>query len=53
MSFGEYLARQPVERWLETARHASAADVERALRAEHPDMDDFAALLSPAAEDRL
>ncbi|MEN3313845.1 MAG: 2-iminoacetate synthase [Acidimicrobiaceae bacterium] len=36
-----------------TAATASPADVDRALAAPHPGLDDLAALLSPAAADRL
>ena len=53
MSFREHLAVQPAAAYLETAKHASRADVERALDAETLDLHDFAALLSPCAEELL
>ncbi|MEN3315579.1 MAG: 2-iminoacetate synthase, partial [Acidimicrobiaceae bacterium] len=42
-----------LDRLLATAATASPADVDRALAAPHPGLDDLAALLSPSAADRL
>jgi 2-iminoacetate synthase len=53
VSFREHLAGAPVSELVEVARGASPREVEHALRAEAPDLRDFAALLSPAAESRL
>ena len=39
--------------WMELASGAHRAQIEQALRAEEPDIQDFAALLSPAAAGRL
>lgn len=54
-SFADRLARLPMVRLLDQARRASAGDVDRALAREPParTLDDFAALLSPAASARL
>jgi len=53
VSFGVHLKSVPVAELLETAHRASPADVERAMTEETPDLHDFAALLSPAADARL
>lgn len=53
MTFGEHLETLPLAGLHAVARGADGADVERALAAERPDLRDFAALLSPAAGERL
>lgn len=54
-TFAEALARVPFEALLEASRSAGADRVDRALATAPPDrtLGDFAALLSPAAGDRL
>jgi 2-iminoacetate synthase len=54
-SFADELARLPIDRLLEVAHGASIARVDRALGTEPLDrtLEDFAALLSPAAGERL
>jgi 2-iminoacetate synthase len=54
-TFLEALERLPMERMLDTARAAAADSVDRALATPPPErtLGDFAALLSPAASDRL
>jgi 2-iminoacetate synthase len=53
VDFREHLAAAPVAELLQIAREATPREVERALGAETPDLRDFAALLSPAADSRL
>lgn len=53
MTFREHLETLPMEQLLEVAHHADSFVVERALARERPDLADFAALLSPAAAERL
>lgn len=53
MSFREHLAAAPVRELIDVARHAAPRDVDRALSSDALDPADFAALLSPAADDRL
>ncbi len=53
MSFAEELHSLPLADLLETVREAGDVDVDRALSSERPDLHDFAALLSPAAGERL
>jgi 2-iminoacetate synthase len=53
VSFREELDRLPLARLREIAETADAAAVDRALASPRLDLDDFAALLSPAAGDRL
>jgi 2-iminoacetate synthase len=54
-TFADALARMPMVRLLDQSRTASAGDVERALARPPLDrtLDDFAALLSPTAGERL
>lgn len=51
--FSEELAKISWEETTERIAAKTATDVERALRREHCDIDDFMALLSPAAEPYL
>jgi 2-iminoacetate synthase len=53
VTFHEHLDTLPLGPLREFARAATDADVSRALDADHPDLSDFAALLSPAASHRL
>lgn len=53
MSFLEHLRLLPLDDLLVVAREADERASERALAAESPDLYDFAALLSPAADARL
>lgn len=53
MSFGEVLAGLPFDDLLDVANHATPADVDHALSAERRDLFHFAALISPAAGERL
>ncbi len=52
-TFAQELSRLPVPDLLRVAHDASPASVERALRSPAPGPHEFAALLSPAAGDRL
>ena len=54
-TFADVLGRLPMERLVTRAEHASESDVERALAASPFDrsLEDFAALLSPAAGERV
>ncbi len=53
MGFDKWLDDWPWERVGELIASRTAADVERALAAHAPSLDDFAALISPAAADFL
>jgi len=53
MSFAEVLAQTPVERLAGFAMSATGGDVERALAKPSRDLWDFAALIGPAASERL
>jgi 2-iminoacetate synthase len=53
VTFRDELDTLPLPRLLEAANRATSSEVERALAAERPDLLDFAALLSPAAAERL
>lgn len=53
MTFREHLAGLPMAALEAAARDAGRAAVDRALAAERPDLQDFAALLSEAAAERL
>jgi 2-iminoacetate synthase len=53
VSFREHLASVPVADLLAAAHGSGAREVDRALSAAAPDLADFAALLSPAADARL
>ena len=53
MTFREHLETLQMERLLDVAHDADRSAIERALAAERPDLLDFAALLSPAAGERL
>jgi len=52
-AFSDVIARYPREDVLEQINATTAAQVERALQAERPDIRDFMALISPAAQDYL
>jgi 2-iminoacetate synthase len=53
VTFRDHLGALPMDALLDVAAHATPAAVERALSAGRPDLVDFAALLSPAAAERL
>lgn len=53
MTFAETLAALPMDELARIAEHATARDVDAALATERRDLHDFAALLSPAAGERI
>lgn len=53
MTFSDIIAQYPREDVLEQINTTTAAQVERALNAERPDIRDFMALISPAAQNYL
>lgn len=53
MTFRRHVETLPLDELRDVAGHATDSAVQRALAADHPDLRDFAALLSPSAERRL
>lgn len=53
MTFSDVLRDLPLEELLGRSRHATPDAIERALTTTTPDLWDFAALLSPAASERI